>query len=125
MMRVVVIDDEDMVAEACAMMLRTSGFEVFTAHDSESGLALIRELIPSVVVSDIRMPGITGDELASMLKRDPATQHIPVLLMSAHGSPAGIQCDGFLSKPFLRHDLIEVVKKLASKEERKEPTSAG
>jgi CheY-like chemotaxis protein len=124
MVCVVVIDDEEMVAESCAMMLRTAGFEVFTAHDSESGLALIRELIPSVVISDIRMPGITGDELASMLKREPVTQHIPVLLMSGHGSPAGLQCDGFLSKPFLMPELIAAVKKLATKNEAK-PTSAG
>ena len=112
MNRVVVIDDEEMVAEACAMMLRAAGFEVFTAHDGESGLALIREMLPAVVVSDIRMPGITGDELASTLKNEPATQHIPVLLMSAHGSPAGIQCDGFLSKPFLMPELIAAVKRL-------------
>ncbi len=113
MIRVLVIDDEELVAEACAMMLRASGFEVFTAHDGESGLALIRELLPAVVVSDIRMPGLMGDELAAQLKSDPATRHIPVLLMSAHGSAAGLQCDGFLSKPFLRPDLIAAVRRLA------------
>jgi CheY-like chemotaxis protein len=113
MMRVVVIDDEELVAESCAMMLRAAGFEVATALDGYLCLALIRELLPAVVVSDIRMPGIMGDELVSTLKAQPATQQIPVLLMSAHGSPAGIPCAGFLSKPFLRHDLIEAVKRLA------------
>ena len=115
MNRVVVIDDEELVAESCAMMLRAAGFEVATAHDGESGLALIRELLPAAVVSDIRMPGLMGDELAALLKAQPATQHIPVLLMSAHGSAAGLQCDGFLSKPFLRPDLIEAVKRLATR----------
>lgn len=112
MSRVVVIDDEELVAESCVLMLRTAGFEVSTAHDGESGLALIREVLPAVVISDIRMPGIMGDELVAMLKADPATQHIPVLLMSAHGSSAGIVCAGFLSKPFLRQDLITAVKRL-------------
>ena len=78
MIRVVVIDDEELVAESCAMMLRAAGFEVATAHDGESGLALIRELLPAVVVSDIRMPGIMGDELVSMLKAQPATEPAPM-----------------------------------------------
>lgn len=123
-MRVVVIDDEELVAESCAMMLRAAGFEVLTIYDGESGLALIREQLPTVVVSDIRMPGIMGDELVSMLKAQPATQHIPVLLMSAHGSPAGIPCDGFLAKPFLRNDLIEAVKRLAPPDAGNTPKSS-
>lgn len=112
MVHVVVIDDEPLVVEACAMILRASGYQVSTADDGESGLRLIREVRPAVVVSDIRMPGINGDELVSILKAEPTTKHIPVLLMSAHGYAPVKNCDGFLAKPFLNHELIAAVKRL-------------
>lgn len=94
------------------MILRVAGFQVSTAPDGESGLQLIRTLRPAVVVSDIRMPGLTGDELAEMLKAGPETSHIPILLMSAHGSAPQKHCDGFLAKPFLNHELIAAVQRL-------------
>lgn len=112
MVHVVVIDDEPLVVEACAMILRVAGFQVSTAPDGESGLQLIRTLRPAVVVSDIRMPGLTGDELAAILKAGPETHHIPILLMSAHGSAPKINCDGFLAKPFLNRELIAAVQRL-------------
>lgn len=112
MVHVVVIDDEPLVVEACAMILRVAGFQVSTAPDGESGLQLIRTLRPAVVVSDIRMPGLTGDELAAILKAGPETHHIPILLMSAHGSAPKNNCDGFLAKPFLNHELIAAVQRL-------------
>ena len=66
-----------------------------------------------MVVSDIRMPGMQGDELASVLKADPATAHLPVLLMSGHSHAGGESCDAFLSKPFVVADLLATVRRLA------------
>ena len=114
MPRVVVIDDEQFVAEACAIALRATGCEVSIAHDGESGLRLIQELLPDVVVCDIRMPGISGLEVASLLKAQPATNAIPILLISGHGHPDRKSCDAFLPKPFVVAELISLVKKLAT-----------
>ena len=113
--RVVVIDDEPLVAEACAVILRVAGYEVSVATDGESGLRLVSEWLPDVVVSDIRMPGIDGLELVSLLKAQPATAHIPVLLMSGHGYADMNSCDAFLPKPFLVPELLATVQHLVKR----------
>jgi CheY-like chemotaxis protein len=110
--RVVVIDDEALVADACAAVLRAAGYQVSVAHDGESGAQLIRQILPDVVVSDIRMPGIDGHELVSLLKNEPTTTHIPVLLISGHGNSDQSRCDAFLAKPFVVSELLAVVRQL-------------
>ena len=86
-----------------------------TKADWMARAGLIRESLPDVVVSDIRMPDIDGHELVSILKADPATAHIPVLLMSGHEIAGKNSCDAFLSKPFLLPELQAAVQKLAQR----------
>ena len=115
MIRVVVIDDEELVAEACAMALRRAGHEVSVAHDGASGLRLINDQLPDVVVSDIVMPDMDGCELAATLRATPATARIPVLLISGNIQPDEKACDAFLPKPFVVRDLLEAVNRLATR----------
>lgn len=97
------------------MALRIAGHQVSVANDGESGLRLIRESLPDVIVSDIRMPGIDGHELVSILKAHSATRHIPVLLMSGHGHADKNSCDAFLAKPFLIPEFLAAVQHLAKR----------
>jgi DNA-binding response OmpR family regulator len=113
--RIVVIDDERLIAEACAAALRAAGYQVSIANDGESGVRLVSETLPDVVVSDIRMPDIDGHELVSRLKAQATTTHIPVLLMSGHCHADENSCDAFLAKPFLVHELLTTVKNLAAR----------
>jgi CheY-like chemotaxis protein len=119
--QIVVIDDENLVAEACATALRLAGYQVSVANDGEAGLRLIREILPDVVISDIRMPGIDGHELISQLKTQPATTHIPVILISGHCIAEKGSCDAFLSKPFLVPELLRTVKDLAARRSAVQP----
>ena len=118
MIRVVVIDDEELVAEACATALRFSGFEVAVAGDGASGLRLIYEQLPDVVVSDIVMPGLDGLELTARLKAQPATAHIPVILVSGNIQPDENTCDAFLPKPFVVRDLVAAIQRLAARQKK-------
>lgn len=97
------------------MALRVAGHQVSVANDGESGIRLVRESLPDVVVSDIRMPGIGGQELVSILKAHSATTHIPVLLMSGHGHADKNSCDAFLAKPFLIPEFLAAVQHLAKR----------
>ena len=118
MIRVVVIDDEELVAEACAAALRFSGFEVALAGDGASGLRLIYEQLPDVVVSDIIMPGLDGLELAARLKAQPATARIPIILISGNIRPDESSCDAFLPKPFVVRDLVAAIQRLAARQKK-------
>jgi DNA-binding response OmpR family regulator len=113
--RIVIVDDERLIAEACAAALRAAGYQVSIANDGESGVRLVTEILPDVVVSDIRMPDIDGHELISRLKAQAATTHIPVLLMSGHCQADEKSCDAFLAKPFRVRELLEIVRNLATR----------
>ena len=119
MAHVVLIDDEELVAEACAAILRRGGHKVSIAHDGEEGLRLIRQLLPDVVVSDIRLPGIDGHELVLALKAQSSTTQIPVLLMSGHGFAGKNGCDAFVAKPFCAPDFLAIVQRLATRSEKR------
>lgn len=66
--KVVVVDDERAIADKFCLQLRNLGYEAYSAYDGESALMLCRSQRPGAVVSDLCMPGITGLELAVLIK---------------------------------------------------------
>lgn len=66
------------------MFLTLEGFEVLTATDGESGLAMAREARPDVVVMDLQMPGLSGAQVSRALREDPATKDIPLIAATGH-----------------------------------------
>jgi CheY-like chemotaxis protein len=81
-LRVLVVDDEDLVRRVIGTLLRRAGFEVDEARDGLEALACLRTALPDLVLTDLDMPRCTGEELCAAIKRDHATTHIPVLLMT-------------------------------------------
>jgi DNA-binding NtrC family response regulator len=82
--RIVVIDDEVNAAAALETLLEEDGYEVARAHDGVSGLQLLENTDPDVVLTDLRMPGMDGIELLTRIKQiRPETM---VVLMTAHGT---------------------------------------
>lgn len=112
---ILVVEDDMDLAEACQMVLESSGYEVEVAHDAEEALAKIMRQKPDLLISDCIMPGRTGVELSDQLRTVYTRGVLPILLMSgslrnqvAHGD----SYDGFLCKPFLAESLLSEVKKL-------------
>ncbi|MDN3581627.1 hybrid sensor histidine kinase/response regulator transcription factor [Mucilaginibacter flavus] len=87
-------------------------FEIFEATDGAEGLEKVQQLLPDIIISDVMMQGLSGIELCSKVKEDPALAHIPVLLLTASSSPEiklkGIEggADDYISKPFERELLL-------------------
>lgn len=115
---VLIVDDERANRELLQIMLEPEGYELSVAANGEEALASVAKHPPDLVVLDIMMPGMSGYVVTSRLKANPATRHIPVLVLSslddqssrAHG--AGTGADGFLPKPVSRRDLCELVQTL-------------
>jgi DNA-binding response OmpR family regulator len=110
--RVLVIDDDPVILKLLEVNFELEGFTVLTAVDGEVGLALATAEQPDIVVSDVMMPNMSGLELATALKADPATAAIPVVLLSAkaqvHDVRAGMDAgaDDYVTKPFEPLELV-------------------
>ena len=115
---VLIVDDERANRELLQIMLEPEGYELSVAASGEEALASVAKHPPDLVVLDIMMPGMSGYVVTSRLKANPATRHIPVLVLSSlddqssRAQGAGTGADGFLSKPVSRRDLCELVRTL-------------
>lgn len=97
--RVLVVDDEEAILSTSSRILELKGFEVRTATDGFAALIELRKALPDVIISDLRMPNMSGFELLSIVRR--RFPHIPVIAISGEYngvSPAGLIADYFLSK---------------------------
>ncbi|HEV2761995.1 MAG TPA: response regulator transcription factor [Pyrinomonadaceae bacterium] len=122
--RLLVVDDEAKLLRAVAVTLREEGYEVTTARGGAEALVSVNAAVPDLIVSDIRMPGMDGYQLARALRANPRTELIPVIFLTAKGERkdrlAGIRAgvDAYLTKPFDPEELLAVVSNLLRRVER-------
>ena len=112
---ILIVDDDEGMAETCAMFLETKGYQVATASNSVDARSQLKAAPIELLISDCSLPDGSGLELSKELRADPATARLPILLMSG-----GLRCDAapgdsydaFLRKPFLAEHLLIEVRKL-------------
>ncbi len=96
-------------------ILESRGYTVVEAEDGVSGLSMIRELKPPLILMDIGLPGIDGLELVGLVKADEALREIPVIALTASAMAGDRErflaagCDDYLSKPVQAMELIKMV----------------
>ena len=114
--RVLLVDDDATVRRFFLRALTRAGFEVVEAHDGPDGMARIAEHLPSVVVLDNRMPGMSGLDVLDELRRDPHTQTLPVILVTAQGEiqervvGLGAGANDYVTKPVHPDELVARVR---------------
>lgn len=105
MVRILLVDDYPDALDVWALYLRICGFEVVTAADGASALAIAAERPPDIAILDLEMPGLSGYEVARRLRAQPATCALPLIALTGHSHPARIAearaagCDRVLTKP--------------------------
>lgn len=116
--RVLVVDDSEVTRAILVRTLRGAGFEVLEARDgAEGAMAALREQ-PAVVITDLEMPTMDGFPLLRLLKADPASAHIPVLILTSHGEAASrywslrTGADAYLTKDHHPKQLVAAVNRL-------------
>jgi len=122
--RLLVVDDEPSLLRAVAACLRAEGYEVNTARSGREALMRVAEAVPDLIVTDIRMPGFDGYQLARQLRGSSRTALVPIIFLSAkdeltdriEGFRAGV--DAYLTKPFEPLELIAVVNNVLKRVER-------
>lgn len=86
MPKVLVIEDEMTLANNLSDKLRGEGYSVMMSMDGEDGLSKVRAEHPDLVVLDIMLPGLDGLSLCRIIRRDPTTAHIPIIMVTARGT---------------------------------------
>lgn len=125
---VLIVDDEAAIREMVSLALETAKFNVLEASDSQEGRAIIIDSQPDVVLLDWMMPGTTGLELLRRLRRDPLTEKIPVILLTAKTSEdskiTGLDsgADDFISKPFSPKELVSRIRAVIRRSTVTEPS---
>ena len=115
---VLIADDDPAIVEALSLMLEDAGYATRTLREGET-LETLQEDLPAVLLLDIWMSGRNGRDVCKYLKSQPATQHLPIILISAHNDIQRIAkeagADDYLAKPFRMKEVIaKVGKYLAS-----------
>lgn len=103
--RLLIVEDNDELRNFLQQLLGAS-YQTFVCTNGKEALEMVRQVSPELVISDIMMPEMRGDELCAYLKNDMETSHIPVLLLTALGEEKdildGLQvgADDYITKPF-------------------------
>jgi adenylate cyclase len=117
--RVLVVDDDSTMRDMMRRYLAREGFDVVTAKDGAEGLALAKELRPSVVTLDVFMPGMDGWSVLKALKADPILSEIPIVMVTMLDEQRkgfALGASDYLTKPVDRAQIASVLGRFKSSE---------
>lgn len=115
MNKILILDDDQDILEPLSIILESEGFKVETLILGKEIISKIETFKPDLLLLDIFMSGSDGREICKLLKSDPKSTNIPIVMMSAH--PAGkleasaSGADDFIAKPFETNELLNILKK--------------
>lgn len=115
-LRVLVVEDEEPVRELLAVTLESAGYPVVEAADAEQAQGILADSVPTMVLLDWMLPGMSGLEFTRWLKRDKALRELPIIMLTARdeenakvqGLEAGV--DDYVTKPFSTRELLARIK---------------
>ena len=119
---ILVVDDNVDVARVTASTLSARGYGVVIATDGQRALELVEERHPDCILLDIMMPHMSGLEVLSRLKGNPATAAIPVILITAKSRDEDVLCgykegaDYYITKPFSSQQLLYGIRLVLGKD---------
>jgi DNA-binding response OmpR family regulator len=117
---VLAVDDDPAVLDVIVAKLTRHDYNVLTATSGEDALKILGDISPNVLILDVMMPGISGYDLCHLVKREERLQHIPVIFLTARGTPKDFETGHnlgaviYMVKPFKSHQLLHVVQMFCS-----------
>ena len=128
--KILVVDDEPDALEVLGFKLREAGYTPVFAKDGARALAAVRDERPALVVLDLMLPEVDGLEVCKLLRRDPATASIPILMLTARAAEmdriVGLElgADDYVTKPFSPRELVLRIKKLLARAQQADDPTA-
>jgi DNA-binding response OmpR family regulator len=116
--RVVIVDDDKEVQEIVTFALSRSGFEVAVASNGQQLQDVLATSTPDLIILDVMMPGLDGYQIFGSLRKNAATQHVPIIIMTAHAEniyeriSLDLGAAVHITKPFHPLELVGRVQRL-------------
>lgn len=113
--KILCIEDNQQTQRMLTFLLTKAGFEVIAADDGRQGVEKAKAWRPALILVDMMMPGMSGSEVIRILRADPVTKDVPMLVLSAYDDEALIEearaagADDYLPKTISPTDLIQVI----------------
>ena len=128
--KILIVDDEEDILELVSYNLIQNGFSVQTTTNGEQGLKLVRDTHPDLIVLDLMLPGIDGLDICRLLKSDPQTKSIPIVMLTAKGEESDVVkglelgADDYVTKPFSPKVLVARINNVLRRFQKAEEQSA-
>lgn len=126
-----IIEDEPLHADLLDRALRQAQFTTTHAADGESGWKDAQRLLPSLILLDLMLPGLSGHEICRLVRRTPSTSHIPIIMLTAVGTEddriAGLEmgADDYVVKPFSPREVVSRVQAVLRRSRQSLPPPPG
>jgi DNA-binding response OmpR family regulator len=120
---ILIVEDERDVVDLLALNLRKAGFAISTAMDGAAGLQKARSEKPAFIILDLMLPKMPGLEICKILKSDPATRQIPIMMLTAKAEEidrvVGLEfgADDYVTKPFSPREVVLRIKAILRRAE--------
>jgi two-component system cell cycle response regulator DivK len=114
---ILVVDDNATNMKLLRVLLTSQGYDVRTAGDASDAMEVMKGFRPRLILMDIQLPGMSGLDLTSLLKADPATRDIIIVAITAYAMKGDEEkarragCDGYISKPIDTRALAGVIER--------------
>lgn len=119
--KILIVEDEESLLKLESILLTSKGYEVRGVPNGMAALAALQEELPDLILLDIMLPEIDGFEVCRRIKADPATRHIPVVMLTAKKSREDmargeqVGADWYITKPFKSAMVIETIQRFLSR----------
>ena len=121
MIKVLVIEDDRLTRDIILNLLLLREISAIAAADGRAGLQLAKEIIPDLILCDVRMPELSGYDVLAALRQDSTTATIPLIFLTAETNRDAIErgqqlgANGYLNKPFTTAELLSAIAPYLSK----------
>jgi CheY-like chemotaxis protein len=124
MPKLLIVEDDEPSRDMLSRRLERRGYSVVTASDGEQGYSLARTESPDVVLMDISLPGMDGWQVIKLMRAEPSTREIPLILLTAHGlindrdKAVEFGCAAYYTKPVNVNHLDETIGRVLLEKDR-------
>src|SRR3989338_2616962 len=117
--KILIVEDEPEMRQLLVLELETEGYQIYQAADGAEGFRVAQEVQPDLIISDVVMPKMDGNQFLKKLRASVFGKNIPFIILTARGKMRDyfelVQVDGFIEKPFKPEEILKTIADILQK----------